>query len=85
MGGFIMSRFTLPRDIYFGEGSLEVLKSIKGKKALIVSGGSSMKKFGFLQKVEDYLNKAAITIIKKAKKLNVMEIYVIFFIKIMIV
>ena len=62
MGGFIMSRFTLPRDIYFGEGSLEVLKSIKGKKALIVSGGSSMKKFGFLQKVEDYLKEAGLEV-----------------------
>ena len=57
-----MSRFTLPRDIYFGEGSLEVLKSIKGKKALIVSGGSSMKKFGFLQKVEDYLKEAGLEV-----------------------
>ena len=57
-----MSRFTLPRDIYFGEGSLEVLKSIKGKKALIVSGGSSMKKFGFLQRVEDYLKEAGLEV-----------------------
>lgn len=50
-----MNRFTLPRDIYFGENSLEVLKTLKGKKAVIVVGGGSMKKFGFLDKVEGYL------------------------------
>jgi len=57
-----MNRFTLPRDIYFGEHSLEVLKTIKGKKAVIVTGGSSMKKFGFLDKVEDYLKEAGIEV-----------------------
>ena len=50
-----VARFTLPRDIYHGEGSLEVLKTLKGKKAFIVVGGGSMKRFGFLQKAEDYL------------------------------
>ena len=34
-----MARFTLPRDLYHGEGSLEVLKTLKGKKAIIVVGG----------------------------------------------
>lgn len=55
-----MSRFTLPRDIYHGKGSLEVLKTLKGKKAIIVVGGGSMKRFGFLQRVEDYLKEANI-------------------------
>lgn len=55
-----MNRFTLPRDIYFGEGSMEVLKTLKGKKAIIVTGGSSMQKFGFLDKVESYLKEAGI-------------------------
>lgn len=57
-----MNRFTLPRDIYFGENSLEVLKTIKGKRAVIVTGGSSMKKFGFLDKVEAYLKEAGIEV-----------------------
>lgn len=57
-----MNRFTLPRDIYFGEKSLDVLKTIKGKKAVIVTGGSSMKKFGFLDKVEAYLKEAGIEV-----------------------
>lgn len=55
-----MNRFTLPRDLYFGKGSLELLKSIKGKKASIVIGGSSIKRFGYLQKLEDYLAEAGI-------------------------
>ena len=38
-------RFTLPRDVYYGENSLENLKAIKGKKAIIVVGGGSMKRF----------------------------------------
>ena len=57
-----MARFTLPRDLYHGEGSLEVLKTIKGKKAMIVVGGGSMKRFGFLDKVEAYLKEANIEV-----------------------
>lgn len=57
-----MARFTLPRDLYHGEGALEVLKTLKGKKAFIVIGGGSMKRFGFLQKVEDYLKEAGMEI-----------------------
>ena len=37
-----MARFTLPRDLYYGKDSLETLKSIKGKRAIIVVGGGSM-------------------------------------------
>lgn len=55
-----MARFTLPRDLYYGKGSLEVLKTLKGKKAIIVVGGGSMKRFGFLDKVLDYLKEAEI-------------------------
>lgn len=55
-----MARFTLPRDLYHGKGSLEVLKTLKGKRAVIVVGGGSMKKFGFLEKVENYLKEAGI-------------------------
>lgn len=57
-----MARFTLPRDIYHGEGALETLKTLKGKRAFIVVGGGSMKKFGFLQKIEDYLKEAGMEI-----------------------
>jgi Alcohol dehydrogenase, class IV len=57
-----MSRFTLPRDVYFGENSLESLKTLKGKKAVVVVGGGSMKKFGFLSKVESYLKEAGMEV-----------------------
>ena len=56
-----MARFTLPRDLYFGPGAMEELKNLKGyKKAFIVTGGSSMKKTGFLQKLEDILKAAGL-------------------------
>ena len=47
-----MGRFTNPRDLYFGEGARHEVKNLKGKKAIIVSGGSSMRRGGFLQDVE---------------------------------
>ena len=55
-----MNRFTLPRDIYYGKDSLEVLKTLSGKKAIIVLGGGSMKRFGFVDKVLAYLKEAGI-------------------------
>lgn len=55
-----MSRFTLPRDIYYGKDSLETLKTLKGKKAVIVLGGGSMKRFGFVDKAVAYLKEAGI-------------------------
>ena len=51
-----MSRFTIPRDLYYGENAMEELKNLKGyKKAIIVTGGSSMKKNGFLSNCEKIL------------------------------
>ena len=55
-----MGRFTLPRDLYFGKGSLETLKTLDGKKAVLVLGGGSMKRFGFVDQVVDYLKEAGI-------------------------
>lgn len=55
-----MMRYTLPRDMYYGNGALEQLKNIKGKKAILVLGGGSMKKFGFVEKVVNYLTEAGI-------------------------
>lgn len=62
MGVFYMSRFTLPRDLYYGKGSLETLKTIKGNKAIVVVGGGSMKRFGFLDKVTNYLEEAGMEV-----------------------
>ncbi len=55
-----MMRYTLPRDMYYGKGALEQLKHIEGKKAILVLGGGSMKRFGFVDKVVNYLTEAGI-------------------------
>ncbi|MFI3250761.1 MAG: iron-containing alcohol dehydrogenase [Eubacteriales bacterium] len=57
-----MARFTLPRDLYFGPGTLEQLKHLKGKKAVLVVGGGSMKRFGFLDRAVNYLKEAGIEV-----------------------
>lgn len=57
-----MSRFCLPRDIYHGKGCLEELKNLKGKKAILVVGGGSMKRQGFLDRVVSYLKEAGMEV-----------------------
>ena len=57
-----MFRFTLPRDLYHGEGALEALKTLTGKRAVVVVGGGSMKRFGFLDKVCSYLREAGMEV-----------------------
>lgn len=57
-----MSRFTLPRDIYHGKGSLAELKNLKGKKAILVVGGGSMKRQGFLDMAVGYLKEAGMEV-----------------------
>ena len=57
-----MSRFCLPRDIYHGKGCLEELKNLKGKKAILVVGGGSMKRQGFLDKAVNYLKEAGMEV-----------------------
>ncbi|HJB57975.1 MAG TPA: iron-containing alcohol dehydrogenase [Candidatus Flavonifractor intestinipullorum] len=57
-----MGRFTLPRDLYHGKGSLEELKHLTGTKAVLVVGGGSMKRFGFLDKAKSYLEQAGMEV-----------------------
>ena len=57
-----MARFTLPRDLYHGKGSLEALKTFKGSKAVICVGGGSMKRFGFLDRAVEYLKEAGMEV-----------------------
>jgi len=57
-----MARFTLPRDLYHGKGSLSELKNLVGKRAIIVVGGGSMRKFGFLDKAVNYLKEAGMEV-----------------------
>ena len=57
-----MSRFCLPRDIYHGKGCLEELKNLKGKKAILVVGGGSMKRQRFLDKAVNYLKEGGMEV-----------------------
>src|SRR5574344_2637322 len=57
-----MARFTLPRDLYHGKNALEALKTFEGKRAIIVVGGGSMKRGGFLDKAVEYLKEAGMEV-----------------------
>lgn len=37
-----MQRFTIPRDIYFGDNAIEHLKSVRGSKAMLVIGSERL-------------------------------------------
>jgi alcohol dehydrogenase class IV len=52
--------FVLPRITYHGIGTLEKLKGVPGKKAIIVTGDSSMKRFGIIDKAQAFLNEGGI-------------------------
>lgn len=53
-----MNSFMVPPTIHHGEGALEELKNLTGERAVLVTGGSSMKKFGFLAEAEALLAEA---------------------------
>ena len=52
-----MKKFCIPREIYYGNDAISCLNDICGSKATICTGGSSMKKYGFLDEVITILNK----------------------------
>ena len=54
--------FMIPHNIVFGEGAFSKLSELKGKKAMIVTGGSSMKKNGFIDKAIEELKKGGMTV-----------------------
>nr|WP_094548216.1 iron-containing alcohol dehydrogenase [Petroclostridium xylanilyticum] len=54
--------FRVPKDIVFGEGTLGYLAQLKGKKAMLVTGGNSMKRFGFLDEAKMHLEKAGMEV-----------------------
>src|SRR5476651_1877455 len=53
-----ISTFSLPRNIVYGENALDHLSQLIGKRAALVTGGSSMKRLGFLKRAEDLLKQA---------------------------
>lgn len=54
--------FRVPKDIIFGENALEHLATLEGKKATLVTGGNSMKRFGFLDEAKKQLEKAGMEV-----------------------
>ena len=54
--------FRVPKDVVFGEGSLSYLAELEGKRAMLVTGGSSMKKFGFLDEAKALLEKGGMAV-----------------------
>ena len=55
-----MQRFTIPRDVYFGENAIEHLKSVKGTKAMLVIGSERLIKDGTVPKIQELLKEAKI-------------------------
>lgn len=55
-----MKRFTIPRDLYFGENAIDYLKTAKGSKAIIVIGSERLIKDGTVPKVQENLKEANI-------------------------
>lgn len=55
-----MASFIVPRQTFHGPGSLENLRDATGKKAVIVTGGSSMRREGVLDRAVDLLKAAGI-------------------------
>lgn len=54
--------FRVPKDIIFGEDALTYLSTLEGKKATIVTGGNSMKRFGFLDEAKKQLEEAGMEV-----------------------
>lgn len=55
-----MSKLFVAGEVFHGAGCLDELKNIKGNKAFIVTGGSSMRNSGTLDKAIAYLNEAGL-------------------------
>lgn len=55
-----MSSFIIPRNVFFGEGVLSQLKTLKATRAAVVIGGDSIKKNGGLDSILGYLKEASI-------------------------
>ncbi|KZL93600.1 iron-containing alcohol dehydrogenase [Clostridium magnum] len=55
-----MQRFTIPRDVYFGDNAIEHLKSVKGTKAMLVIGSERLIKDGTVPRIQELLKEANI-------------------------
>ncbi|WP_044620313.1 iron-containing alcohol dehydrogenase [Gynuella sunshinyii] len=51
-------RFSVPREIIYGENAINRLAELRGKRTAIVTGGNSMRRFGFLDRIQKLLTVA---------------------------
>jgi alcohol dehydrogenase class IV len=56
-----MWEFTSPKSIVFGEGALEYLREIEGKRALIITD-KVIRNLGFVEKVASYIGEAGLSV-----------------------
>ncbi|MDH5419991.1 MAG: iron-containing alcohol dehydrogenase, partial [Candidatus Bathyarchaeota archaeon] len=56
-----MWELTFPRTVVTGEGALEYLKEVEGKRALIITD-KVIHKLGFVEKIANYLEKAGLEV-----------------------
>jgi alcohol dehydrogenase class IV len=61
MGGKVMWELTFPRTVVIGESALGYLKTVEGKKALVVTD-KVIRKLDFMEKVTDYLKEAGLDV-----------------------
>lgn len=57
------SVFSVPSHIIHGDDAMSYLSTLEGKRAAIVTGGNSMKRFGFLDEAKAQLEKAGMEVI----------------------
>ena len=55
-----MQRFTIPRDLYFGDHAIDYLATIKGSKAFIVYGSNRLESDGVIGRMQNLLKEAGI-------------------------
>lgn len=55
-----MNRFTIPRDLYFGDNAIDYLKEVKGNKAMLVIGSERLINDGTVPKIQENLKVANI-------------------------
>ena len=54
--------FRIPHTIIHGDDALTHLSKLEGKRATIVTGGNSMRKFGFLDEAKAQLEKGGMEV-----------------------
>lgn len=57
-----LASFKIPGTVVYGQNALEHLKELKGTRAMLVTGGSSMERFGFLATATEYLKIAGMEV-----------------------